>query len=119
MGFPNLSVLVTRLVSVNVSCSRCSDISDSVSTARYVIPNSFHPLLRRIHRVIRKTRLGEFWLGVWKRYHRRAVVLDQSQIEWIIKAKIDGEKTNEDIARIQEVSVRRVQQLYAEYRETQ
>ena len=46
------------------------------------------------------------------------MVLDQSQIEWIIKAKIEGDKRNEDIARIQEVSVRRVQQLYAQYRRT-
>jgi putative transposase len=68
--------------------------------------------------VIRKSRLGEFWRGVWKKYHRHAVVLDQSQIEWIIKAKIEGDKRNEDIARIQEVSARRVQQLYAQYRRT-
>lgn len=88
------------------------------AVAPYVIPNSFHPLLRRIHRIIRKTRLGELWLGVWKKYHGHAAVLEQSQIEWIVKAKIDGTKTNEDIARIQEVSVRRVQQLYAQYRGT-
>jgi putative transposase len=39
------------------------------------------------------------------------------QIEWIIKAKNEGKK-NQDIASIQEVSVRRVQQLYGEYRRT-
>lgn len=44
-------------------------------------------------------------------------MLDQSQIEWIIKAKKEGKK-NQDIASIQEVSVRRVQQLYGEYRRT-
>ncbi len=84
----------------------------------YVIPNSFHPLLRRIHRIIRKTRLGEFWLGVWRKYHGHAVALEQSQIEWIIKTKIEGKRSNEEIARVQEVSVRRVQQLYAQYKRT-
>jgi transposase len=83
----------------------------------YVIPNSFHPLLSRIHKIIRKTRLDEFWLGVWKKYHgHAAVVLSQSKIEWIIKTKVEGKRNNEEIARVQEISVRRVQQLYAQYK---
>jgi putative transposase len=46
------------------------------------------------------------------------VVLEQSQIDWIIRAKVDGKRTNGEIARAQDVSVRRVQQLYAQYRST-
>jgi len=42
-------------------------------------------------------------------------VLNQSQVEWIIKARTEGRK-NADIARIQGVSTRRVRQLYSLYR---
>ncbi len=44
-------------------------------------------------------------------------MLDQSQIEWITKAKIEGRR-NEDIARIQGISTRRVRQLYSQYRKS-
>lgn len=83
----------------------------------YVIPNSFHPLLTRLHKLVRKTRLGEFWTSFWRSYGY-AVVLDQSQVEWVIKAKSEGRLTNEEIARAQGVSVSRVQQLHREYRRT-
>ncbi len=66
---------------------------------------------------MRKTRLGEFWVSVWRNYGY-AVVLGQSQVEWIIKAKSEGEMTNEAIARAQTISVSRVQQLHREYRRT-
>ena len=82
----------------------------------YVIPNSLHPLLNRIHTIVRKTRLGEFWRSVWRNYGH-AVVLGQSQVEWIIKAKSEGRMTNEEIARAQCISVSRVQQLNREYRQ--
>jgi putative transposase len=36
----------------------------------------------------------------------------------IVKEKVEGKRSNEDIARVQEVSVRRVQQLYAQYKKT-
>ena len=42
-------------------------------------------------------------------------MLDQAQVEWIVRAKEKGER-NQDIARTQGVSVRRVQQLYNGYR---
>ena len=42
-------------------------------------------------------------------------MLEQRQIEWIIKAKNEGRR-NVDIANVQGVSVRRVQQLYSAYR---
>jgi len=45
-------------------------------------------------------------------------MLDQSQIEWIVKAKQEGNKRNEDIARIQGISTRRVRQLYSQYKKT-
>ena len=80
---------------------------------RYLIPKSLHPLARRIHKLIRKTRLSEFWKGLWSRYGRG--MLDQAQVEWIVKAKEKGE-SNQDITRAQGISVRRVQQLYGEYR---
>lgn len=44
-------------------------------------------------------------------------MLEQGQIEWIIKAKSDGWK-NADIARVQGISIRRVQQLYSAYRKS-
>jgi len=80
----------------------------------YLIPNSFHPLLSRLHKIVRKSRLGEFWASVWRNYGYE-VVLDQSAIEWIIKAKSEGRMTNEAIARAQSVSISRVQQLHREY----
>ena len=54
---------------------------------------------------------------MWRNYGD-AVVLDQSQVEWIIKAKSEGRMTNEAIARTQSISVSRVQQLHREYRRT-
>jgi len=42
-------------------------------------------------------------------------VLEQRQVEWVIKAKSEGRK-NVDIANVQGISVRRVQQLYSSYR---
>jgi hypothetical protein len=66
---------------------------------------------------VRKTRLGGFWTSVWRNYGY-AVVLGQSQVEWIIKAKSEGRMTNEEIARAQSVSVSRVQQFHREYRRT-
>ena len=44
-------------------------------------------------------------------------MLDQAQVEWIIKAK-DRCMKNADIARIQEISTRRVRQLYSQYRKS-
>jgi len=89
------------------SCAGC--------LAAYVIPKSFPPLLRRIRRLVRKSRLGEFWRSIWKRYGRG--LLDQAQLEWIVKAR-EGGMTNGDISRIQGISTRRVRQLYSEYRKT-
>ena len=44
-------------------------------------------------------------------------MLEQRQIEWIIKSRSEGKK-NLDIANVQGISVRRVQQLYSAYRKS-
>ncbi len=45
-------------------------------------------------------------------------MLDDKQVEWIIRKKIEGGMKNEDIARAQNVSVRWVQHLFSQYRRT-
>ncbi len=66
--------------------------------------------------MVRRVRLGEFWSSFWRRYGH--AVLEQSQVEWIIKAKNEGVLKNEDIANAQGISVSRVQQLYRAYRKS-
>ncbi|MFP3131133.1 MAG: winged helix-turn-helix transcriptional regulator, partial [Nitrososphaeria archaeon] len=44
--------------------------------------------------------------------------LSKEQIEWIIKAKVNGKLTNKEIADVQGISISRVQQLYREYKRT-
>ena len=44
--------------------------------------------------------------------------LSNEQIEWIIKAKVNGKLTNKEIADVQGISISRVQQLYREYKST-
>jgi putative transposase len=46
------------------------------------------------------------------------LVLEPRQVGWIIEAKKEGKMTNEQIARAQDISVSRVQQLHREYRKT-
>jgi len=43
-------------------------------------------------------------------------VLTDDQIRWIVKQKIEGKLKNEEIASIQGISVRRVQQIYSLYK---
>ncbi|MEM3685449.1 MAG: hypothetical protein QXT39_07280 [Conexivisphaerales archaeon] len=45
-------------------------------------------------------------------------MLEQNQVEWIVRSKSDGKRKNRDIAYAMGVSVSRVQQLYREYRRT-
>src|ERR1700736_5995517 len=84
----------------------------------YVIPKSFHPLLNRLDKLVRKSRLGGFWGSVWRRYGQHGLVLEPGQVEWVVKAKSEGRMTNEEIARTQNISISRVQQLYRAYRKT-
>jgi len=43
-------------------------------------------------------------------------VLTDDQIKWIVKQKIEGKLKNEEIAAVQGISVRRVQQIYSLYK---
>ena len=60
--------------------------------------------------------MSDFWISIVKRY--RMSRLGKEQIEWIIKAKVNGKLTNKQIADVQGISVSRVQQLYREYKRT-
>ena len=52
-----------------------------------------------------------------KRYGRS--MLSEDQVKWIVNAKLKGKLTNREIASVQGVSTRRVQQLYSEYKSTE
>jgi len=43
-------------------------------------------------------------------------MLTDDQVRWIVKQRIEGVVKNEDMAVVQGISVRRVQQIYAMYR---
>jgi len=43
-------------------------------------------------------------------------MLSEDQVKWIVNAKLEGKLTNREIASVQGVSTRRVQQLYKEYK---
>jgi len=47
-----------------------------------------------------------------KRYGRS--MLSEDQIKWIVNAKLEGKLTNREIANVQSISTRRVQQPYSE-----
>jgi hypothetical protein len=61
-----------------------------------------------------KSYLSSFWISIVKKYRMRR--LSNEQIEWIIKAKVNGKFTNKEIADVQGISISRVQQLYREYK---
>ena len=61
-----------------------------------------------------KSYLSSFWISIVKKYMMRR--LSNEQIEWIIKAKVNGKFTNKEIADVQGISISRVQQLYREYK---
>ena len=60
--------------------------------------------------------MSDFWISIVKRYSISK--LSKEQIEWIIKAKVNGKLTNKEIADVQGISISRVQQLYREYKRT-
>jgi len=70
-----------------------------------LIKQLFHP-----HKLA--IRLSKFWISMLKEYS----VLTDDQIRWIVKQKIEGKLKNEEIASIQGISVRRVQQIYSLYK---
>ena len=49
-----------------------------------------------------------------KKYKRS--VLTDDQIKWIVKQKVEGKLKNEEIASVQRIFVRRVQQIYSAYK---
>ncbi|MGC8912145.1 MAG: DDE-type integrase/transposase/recombinase [Thermoprotei archaeon] len=78
-----------------------------------VIRKSFPPLMRRISRLVKSSILGDFWKSVLKKNER--AMLNDGQVRWIIKSKEEGCRSS-DIARLQDISERRVRQIYSYYR---
>jgi putative transposase len=74
----------------------------------------YDSLIKQLFRsLVKGVRLGAYWRSIWKRYSYGK--LNDAQIRWIVKAKEDGIKSR-DIASIQSVSVRRVEQIYTQYK---
>ncbi len=73
-----------------------------------LFPKLFHPLVKR-------ALSAYYWIRGWKGIPM--VKLNDDRIAWIIRMKERGVK-NAEIASVQKVSVRRVQQIYAEYRKS-
>src|SRR5271157_3411546 len=73
-----------------------------------IIPKLVHPLVRRL-------RLR--W--IWSRGRRYAVYmkLDPTKVEWIVRQREKGER-NDAVASAMKVSIRRVQEIFSEYRRT-
>src|SRR5712692_2983605 len=85
----------------------------SLSPILYVIKQSF----RSLYRVVKTARLGRYWQSVWKRLRHGSRKLSDSQIRWIVKSRSEGVGSKEIASTLQNiVSVRRVEQLFAEYR---
>jgi putative transposase len=86
-----------------------------VIALHYVIKQSF----RYLYRVVKANRLGSYWRSVWKRLRHGSRKLQDSQVTWIIKAREHGTSSKDIAAALQGVvSVRRVEQIYAGYRES-
>lgn len=66
----------------------------------------FHPLVKR-------ALSAYYWIRGWKDIPM--VKLDGARIAWIIRMKEQGVK-NAEIASVQKISIRRIQQIYAQYR---
>lgn len=82
----------------------------------YVIKQSF----RSLYRVVKTARLGRYWQSVWKRLrHGSTRKLSDSQIRWIVRSRSEGVGSKEIASTLQNiVSIRRVEQLFAEYRKS-
>jgi hypothetical protein len=73
-------------------------------------------LFHDLKRIADKSKLSRFLLNLMKKYGRS--MLSEDQVKWIVNAKLEGKLTNREIASVQGVSTRRVQQLYSEYKST-
>lgn len=71
------------------------------------------PIKKSFLKLVKKVRLGHYWKSIWKRLDHEK--LDESKVRWIVRAKERGERSR-DVAFVQGVSVKRVNQLYARYR---
>ncbi len=56
-------------------------------------------LLHALRYLKNKHYLSDFWISIVKRYRMNR--LSKEQIEWIIKAKVNGKLTNKQIADVQ------------------
>ncbi|MEM3191211.1 MAG: hypothetical protein QW292_03805 [Candidatus Parvarchaeota archaeon] len=70
-------------------------LSISLVLSLSVIRKLLHPLVG-IDSIVKRTRLGEFWSSLWRKYGH--AVLEQNQVEWIVRSKSDGKRKNRDIA---------------------
>jgi len=79
----------------------------------------YHSLIKQLFRtVVNKVKLGDYWRRIWKRYGYGGRKLSNEKAGWVVRARESGLAAR-DIARTQNVSVRRVEQLYAQYKESQ
>ena len=78
-----------------------------------------YSLIKQLFRtVVNKVKLGDYWRRIWKRYGYGGRKLSNEKAGWVVRARESGLAAR-DIARTQNVSVRRVEQLYAQYKESQ
>ena len=61
-------------------------------------------LLHALRYLKNESYLSDFWISIVKRYSLSK--LSKEQIEWIIKAKVNGKLTNKEIADVQGISIR-------------
>jgi len=66
--------------------------------------------------IVNKVKLGEYWRGIWKRYGYGRKLSEES-VGWVVRARESGTAAR-DIASTQNITVRRVEQLYAQYRKS-
>ncbi|MGH7080805.1 MAG: DDE-type integrase/transposase/recombinase, partial [Acetobacteraceae bacterium] len=75
-------------------------------------------LIKQLFRsIVKKVKLGDYWRSLWKRYGYGARKLSDEKVVWVVKARESGLATR-DVASTQNVSVRRVEQLYAQYKKS-
>jgi transposase InsO family protein len=84
-----------------------------------VAPRNESLIKQSFRYLAKRARLGHYWRRFWKRFRHGARKLSDSQVTWIVRARAHGTSCK-DIARTLEnaVSVRRIEQVYSEYRET-
>jgi len=66
--------------------------------------------------IVNKVKLGDYWRSIWKKYAHGRKLSDEKMV-WVVNAKKSG-LASRDIASTQNVSIRRVEQIYAKYRKS-